>query len=195
MHICQSLDNTITNAKCISPSDICIKTAYMSNAYIQNCIWLIARSQLQSMYCGMWWWLYIPSWGYHAILLQSSIYFCNKIYAISGYDWFGMTSSYSNDIPLDSWPIFGAINDAIISHCDNCCVYHTSISIISAVPNTMRSNLIHGSRLSSNNTKVDCCISSCLFLEYSCARCCYCIAIFLLVWWQWSRCRLQPRFV
>ena len=71
---------------------------------------------------------------------------------------------------IDSWPIFGAINDAI---CDNCCVYHTSISIISIVPNTMRSNLIHGSRLSSNNTKVDCCISSCLFLEYSCARCSY----------------------
>ena len=80
--------------------------------------------------------------------------------------------------PLDSWPIFGANQWCNISHCDDCCVYHTSISIISIVPNTMRSNLIHGSRLSSNNTKVDCCISSCLFLEYSCARCSYCIAYF-----------------
>ena len=135
MHICQSLDNTITNAKCISPSDICsIKTAYMSNAYIQYCIRLIARSQLQSMYCGMWWWLYIPSWGYHAILLQSSIYFCNKIYAISGYDWIGMTSSYSNDIPSRFLANIWGNQWCNHSHCDNCCVYHTSISIISIDP-------------------------------------------------------------
>ena len=139
--------------------------------------WLLVASYSQCI-CGMWRWLYIPSWGYHAILLQSSIYFCNKIYAISGYDWFGMTSSYSNDIP--SRFLANIWGNQWCNHftCDNCCVYHTSISIISIVPNTMRSNLIHGSRLSSNNTKVDCCISSCLFLEYSCARCSYCIAYF-----------------
>ena len=106
--------------------------------HIQYCIRLIDRSQLQSMYCGMWWWLYIPSWGYHAILLQSSIFFCNKIYAISGYDRFGMTSSYSDDIPSRFLANIWGNQWCNHSHCDNCCVYHTSISNISIVPNTMR---------------------------------------------------------
>ena len=151
---------------------ISFRYLHQNSIYVEcNCIRLIARSQLQSMYCGMWWWLYIPSWGYHA-------YFCNLIHLLLQKKYMQCQVMIDLVWPLhipttyliDSWPIFGAINDAI---CDNCCVYHTSISIISIVPNTMRSNLIHGSRLSSNNTKVDCCISSCLFLEYSCARCSY----------------------
>lgn len=195
MHICQSLDNTITNAKCISPSDICIKIAYMSNAYIQIVLgWFLVASCSQC--------IVVCDDGCIYQVGGIMPYFCNhpSTFAIKYMQFQVMIDlvwplHIPTTYPLDSWPIFGAINDAIISHCDNCCVYHTSISIISTVPNTMRSNLIHGSRLSSNNTKVDCCISSCFFLEYSCARCSYCIAIFLLVWWQWSRCRLQPRFV
>ena len=109
---------------------------YISFRYLQHQNSIICRMHIYNIVFG---WLLVASCSQCIVVCGDDCiyqvggimpYFCNhpSTFAIKYMQfqvmidlvWFlHIPTTY----PLDSWPTFGAINDAIISHCDNCWVY------------------------------------------------------------------------